>query len=58
MGDPPTFEGKVGTPGRRLEISSVLGDSILMTSVLQSETVVRIWVNDPKEPDRVIVGVE
>ena len=57
-GKPPTFEGKLGTPRRRLEISSVLGDSILMTPVLQSETVVRIWVNDPKEPDRVIVGIE
>jgi hypothetical protein len=57
-GEPPTFEGKLRTPGRRLEISSVLGDSILMTPVSQSETVVRIWVNDAKEPDRVIVGIE
>src|SRR5580698_11144109 len=35
-GEPPTFEGKLGTPRRRLEISSVLGDSILITPVPQS----------------------
>ncbi|MDB6013971.1 MAG: hypothetical protein JWL65_6221 [Gammaproteobacteria bacterium] len=57
-GEPPTFEGKLGTPSRRLEISSVLGDLILVTTVPQYETLVRIWVNDPKEPDRVIVGIE
>jgi hypothetical protein len=57
-GEPPAFEGKLETPRRWLEISSVLGDSILMTPVLQHETAVRIWVNDPKEPDRVIVGIE
>jgi hypothetical protein len=57
-GEPPTFEGKISTPSRRLEISSMLGDSILTTPVPQYETMVRIWVNDPKEPDRVIVGIE
>jgi hypothetical protein len=57
-GGPPTFEGRINTPNRRLEISSVLGDSILTTEVSQHETVVRVWVNDPKEPDRVIVGIE
>ena len=57
-GGPPTYEGKISTPNRRLEISSVLGDSILTTQVSQHETIVRIWANDPKEPDRVIVGIE
>ena len=57
-GEPPTFEGKISTPSRRLEISSMLRDSILTTPVPQHETMVRIWVNAPKQPDRVIVGFE
>lgn len=57
-GTPPTFQGRIQTPSRRVVIRSVLGDIILQMPVSQSETAISIWVNHPTSPDQVIIGVE
>jgi len=57
-GDKPVFQGMLKTPNRRVAVRSVLGHTILETPVTQEQTTVRVWVNDPKEPDRVIVGID
>ena len=56
-GDRPAFEGKLKTPNRKIAVRSVLGRTILETPVPQQQTMIRVWVNDPKEPNRVIIGV-
>ena len=56
-GDHPVFEGKLSTPNHKVAVRSVTGEIILEASVPQRQTTVRVWVNDPREPDRVIVGV-
>jgi hypothetical protein len=53
----PAFEGELKTPNRTIAIRSVLGQTILEAPVPQEQTTVRVWVNDPKEPDRVTVGI-
>lgn len=57
-GNRPAFEGKLNTPNRKIAVRSVLGQTILEATVPQQQTTVRVWVNDPKEPDKVIVGIE
>lgn len=57
-GDHPVFQGILKTPSLRITLKSVVGQTILEAPVSHRETMVRIWVNDPSEPDRVIVGVE
>jgi hypothetical protein len=57
-GSQPVFEGSLPTPNGRLAVQSVLGDTILETPVTQQRTSIRIWVNDAKEPDKVIVGID
>jgi hypothetical protein len=56
-GDHPAFEGVLKTPHRKIAIRSVFGQTILEAPVRQEQTTVRVWVNDPKEPDRVTVGI-
>jgi len=36
---------------------SVLGEHLLELPVLQEVTKIKIWANDLKEPDNVVVGV-
>jgi len=57
-GDRPAFQGMLKTPGRKIAVRSVLGQTMLEAPVPQDQTKIRIWVNDPKEPDRVIVGID
>jgi hypothetical protein len=56
-GDHPTFRGILKTPNRRIALRSVIGQTILETPVPEQQTIVRVWVNDPSEPDQVIVGI-
>ena len=56
-GDPPAFHGKLKTPNCRVVLHTAEAETILQATVPRRETVVRIWVNDPSEPDQVIVGV-
>jgi hypothetical protein len=56
-GDPPTFEGDLETPSRRLNIRSVDRKAILANSVSDIHTRVRIWLSHPQWPDKVIIGL-
>lgn len=56
-GDPPAFHGKLKTPSNRVVLHTAEAETILQATVSWRETVVRIWVNDPSEPDQVIVGI-
>jgi hypothetical protein len=57
-GSQPAFQGRLRTPNGKITVRSVLGKTILEASVPRHETMVRIWVNDSKEPDSVIVGID
>lgn len=54
----PAFEGAIQTPSGVLEIQSVLGETILQTQVQDQETQVVVWVNDQKEPDKIVIGLK
>jgi hypothetical protein len=56
-GEPPAFHGKLKTPNYRIVLHTAEDETILQATVPRRETVVRIWVNHPSEPDRVIVGL-
>lgn len=56
-GHPPVFQGQLRTPNLKVVFRTVAGQTILETPVARRETTVRVWTNDPSEPDQVIVGV-
>ena len=56
-GDLPAFHGLLKTPNCRIVLHTAEDETILQATVPQRETVVRIWVNHPSQPDRVIVGL-
>jgi hypothetical protein len=56
-GTHPAFHGKLKTPSYQIVLHTAEAETILQATVPRRETVVRIWVNDPSEPDQVIVGV-
>lgn len=51
------FEGVLSTPTRNIVIRTSLDETLLEMPVDGENTVVRIWLHDPPEPDVVIVGV-
>src|SRR5215470_12468223 len=53
----PVFEGELTTPNHEVAVRTVLDEIILQARVLHSRTKVRIWVNHPSEPDKVIIGL-
>lgn len=55
--DKPVYEGMLRTPKRHVVIRSVLGEHLLELPVLQEVTKIKIWANDLKEPDNVLIGV-
>ena len=56
-GEKPAFDGMLLTPQHRVVLRSVLGQQLLELPVTQELTKIKIWVNDPTEPDNVVVGV-
>jgi hypothetical protein len=56
-GEPPAFDGMLATPNRAVVVSTVERHTVLETSVPDTRTRVRIWVDEPVEPDKVIVGI-
>lgn len=56
-GAQPEFEGLLSTPSRKLVVRTVQGVTLLEMPVQSAETKLRIWVNDPSEPDRIAVGI-
>lgn len=57
-GTDPAFEGMLETPGRAIVISTVTAETVMKTIVPGQRTRVRIWVNHPRWPDKIIIGVE
>ncbi len=56
-GGPPAFSGRLATTSGRVSVRTVLGTSLVEMPVSAAETVVQIWTNDPREPDRVVIGI-
>jgi hypothetical protein len=46
------------TPHHMVVVSTVERQTVLETRVPEGRTRVRIWVDHPKEPDKVIIGLE
>ena len=57
-GDQPVIDGDLETPGRVVVISTVERKSVLEARVPDTQTRVRIWLNHPRWPDKVVVGLE
>jgi len=53
----PAFDATLKTPDREVIVWTVEDETIFRTDVPDVETRVRIWVNAPKEPDVVIIGL-
>jgi len=53
----PAYDGMLLTPTHRVVISSVVGQRLLELPVLEGLTRIKIWVNHPTEPDKVMIGV-
>jgi hypothetical protein len=56
-GHAPAFDGDLETPNRVVVVSTVDDQTILQANVPTSKTHVRIWINHPRWPDKVIVGL-
>lgn len=56
-GEQPFFDGVLRTPSRKLVVRTVLGVTLLEMPVSKTETRLKIWANDPAEPDRIAVGI-
>lgn len=53
----PAFEGKLKTPGLSLVLYTAEDKTILKAPVSKDETMVRVWTNRLRQPDRVIIGI-
>ena len=51
------FVGTLETPNRIVAVSTVEGATLLDVRVPASTTRVRIWLSDPRWPDKVIIGL-
>lgn len=51
------YDGWLETPSRKVVVRSVEGADFLEMPVASEKTNVRVWVNDPQEPDRITVGI-
>jgi hypothetical protein len=56
-GGPSAFDGTIATPSRKVAVTTVEGEAILVTAVPDTKTRVRVWTNRTREPDRVMIGV-
>lgn len=56
-GRSPAFDGQLEVPHRVVTISTVEGEIVLEAPVADRRTRVRIWVNRPRDPDEIIVGL-
>lgn len=56
-GERPAFEGSLQTPNRKVVVRTVHGVTVLEMLVPSTETTLRVWVNDLREPDQIAVGI-
>jgi hypothetical protein len=54
----PAFDGQLATPGRVVRITDVGWKSLLETPVSSQNTRIRIWKNNVRFADEIIIGVE
>jgi hypothetical protein len=54
----PIFSGYLETPNRVVTVLTVDEQVVVEAKVPNLRTQVRIWVNHPRWPDEVIIGVE
>ena len=54
----PVFEGTLKTPGYKIALETAEGDGIVSMPTKRTETLVRIWTNRSRAPDRIVVGVD
>jgi len=52
----PSFDGTIETPTRSLIIATVLDEVLLAGKVIDPKTRIRVWVDHPRWPQRVVVG--
>jgi len=50
------FDGMIETPSRKLVLSAVSGEPLLVAKVPNRTTRIRIWRNHPDWPDKIVVG--
>jgi hypothetical protein len=55
--DEPVHMSRIQTPNRRVVLRTVLGLELLGLPVDTQSTEVKVWVNDPFEPDKVVIGL-
>ncbi|HEV7233365.1 MAG TPA: hypothetical protein VGN36_03895 [Sphingorhabdus sp.] len=55
--DLPVFVGTLETPQRRVIVSTVHGQLLLEQPVSHEVSAIKVWVNDDREPDKIVVGV-
>jgi hypothetical protein len=53
--DALVFDGYISTPTKKLSICSVMNEELLSAEVAGTKTHVRVFANDPMEPDRIFV---
>ena len=49
------FDGYLETPGLQVEVSDSGATTLLSMRVRTARTYVRVWVNDPSEPDVILI---
>jgi hypothetical protein len=57
-GDFPSFTGTLETPNRAVVVSTVEQDTLLEARVPGTRTAVRVWLNHPRWPDKVTIGLD
>lgn len=55
-GERPVFDGILKTPTRELVVSTVEREKLLSDRVPSQTTRIRIWTNEPVEPDEIAIG--
>ena len=55
--DRPAFEGWLDTPGDRIAVWTMEWEKLVEMNVPTTRAEVRIWANDPSEPDDLYIGV-
>ena len=57
-GSPPAFQGELETPTGQVAVRSVPLETILEHPASKPVTQIRVWTNHPREPDKVIIGID
>lgn len=50
------FDGEIDTPNKEVMVSDIDVDGLLRAAVPSEKTRIRVWLNDRKLADRVIIG--